>query len=329
MYHEILLSQSARTSGKAFAPLKKLNRDSFDVLVDIEAHQSEGWSATAFAKRSHLSEDTVNAIVDDLVSADFLRHGENGLEVSDDGYRALEPYRVKRAILLAAGLGNRMLPVTEKMPKPLVPVNGTPIIETLIRAIEAKGIEEILIVTGYLNECFDSLKQKHPHIKFLHNDKFTKENNISSAWLARDYFDNAYVLEADLFLRNPDLIRRYEYSANYLGIPMEKSDDWYFATTNGRITKLALGCGHPCYQMVGISYWPQTAGLQFAVDVQRLYKTEKGKQQFWDEVALNEYNANYDIRVRECTASDITEIDSVKELAAIDPQYKSYLKETK
>ena len=252
----------------------------------------------------------------------------NNWKVTAEAYRFLEPYRVKRAILLAAGLGNRMAPVTEKLPKPLVPVNGIPIIETLIRAIEAKGIEEILIVTGYLSNCFTPLQKAHPRIKFICNDKYASENNISSAWLARDYFSNAYVLEADLFLRNPDLIRRYEYSTNYLGIPMRSSDDWVFKTEGERITGWGLGCDHPCYQLVGISYWPTSAGLQFAEDVERVYATEAGKRKFWDEVALNEYNDHYDIRIRECRASDITEIDSIEELAAIDPQYKIYLKET-
>ena len=125
------------------------------------------------------------------------------------GYAALEPYRVKRAVFIAAGFGSRLVPITLNTPKPLVRVNGTRMIDTLLDAVIAAGIEEIYIVRGYLGEQFDQLLYKYPGIKFIDNPLYNEANNISSALLARHLLKNAYVLEADLFLYNPELITKY------------------------------------------------------------------------------------------------------------------------
>ena len=67
---------------------------------------------------------------------------ENGTATPDD-LQALEPYRAKRAVLLASGFGSRMLPITINTPKPLVNVNGKRIIETILDALLAIDVTEI------------------------------------------------------------------------------------------------------------------------------------------------------------------------------------------
>ena len=84
-----------------------------------------------------------------------------------------------------AGLGGvRLVPITLNTPKPLVRVNGVRIIDRLIDACHAAGIEEIYIVRGYLAELFDQLLYKYPNIRFLENPKYTEANNIGSALIA-------------------------------------------------------------------------------------------------------------------------------------------------
>ena len=82
-----------------------------------------------------------------------------------------------RAILLAAGIGSRLRPLTLETPKPLIQVKGEPIIERQIKALNDVGITDILIVTGYLNKKFEYLKEKYG-VKILNNDKYDKYNNI-------------------------------------------------------------------------------------------------------------------------------------------------------
>ena len=69
--------------------------------------------------------------------------------------------KVENAIIMAAGLGTRMRPLTNTIPKPLVKVNGHRMIETIIQGLNKNGISDITIVTGYLADKFNFLKDKY------------------------------------------------------------------------------------------------------------------------------------------------------------------------
>ena len=118
-------------------------------------------------------------------------------------------------------------------------MNGKRIIDSLLDAIVGVGITEIYLVRGYLSEQFDQLLAKYPTIKLIENPFYNEANNISSVMCARSHLQNAYVCEADLLLYNPDLIKKYQYSTNYLGVPVEKTDDWCFTCKNGYISKMS------------------------------------------------------------------------------------------
>jgi len=251
---------------------------------------------------------------DELTSANLL--GKLGPE----DLRALEPYRVRRAVFLAAGFGSRMVPITINTPKPLIRVKGIRIIDTLLDAVHAAGIEEIIIVRGYLGEQFDLLKYKYPNIKFVENPLYNEANNISSVLCARDMLRNAYVIESDLLLYNQKLITKYQYVSNYLGAPAEHTDDWCFETRNKVITRIKVG-GQNCHHMFGISYWNQTDGAKLAEHIKQAYGMPEGKKLYWDEVALKYFIDDYKIEVRECTFDDIVEIDTFNELKTLDESY--------
>ena len=293
-----------------------LTRKQFDVLVYIEK-TAEKKSQREIAEVTGISIGTVNKILSELNELKLVESGK----ITQKGYEALEPYRVKRAIFIAAGFGSRLVPITLNTPKPLVRVNGVRMIDTLLDAVIAAGIEEIYVVRGYLAEQFDQLLYKYPKIKFLENPLYNEANNISSAMLARHLLQNAYVLEADLVLSNPDIIQKYQYTSNYLGVPTDYTDDWCFETKNKIITKVKVG-GNDCHHMYGISYWDEESGKKLYDDVKKIYEMPGGKERYWDEVPLRYCIDNYKVEVRECTFNDIVEIDSFNDLKKIDPIYR-------
>ena len=221
---------------------------------------------------------------------------------------------------MAAGFGKRLVPVTLKTPKPLVKINGKRIIDTLLDAVVAAGIKEIIIVRGYLKEQFDVLLEKYPDIKFADNDQYNEANNISSVMCVRHLLKNAYILESDLWLSNPALVTKYQYASNYLGVPAEKTDDWCFETDNGIITKVKIG-GENCRHMFGISYWDENDGERLSGHVKEAYESPGGKDLYWEEVSLKRFKNEYKIRVRDCSFDDITEIDTLEELIRLDGSY--------
>lgn len=294
----------------------ELTYKEFEVLTTIEK-EKEKLSQRKISELTNLSLGTVNKIITDLLMEGLIN--EDNM-ITDKGLEKLSPYRVRRAIFLAAGFGSRLVPITLNTPKPLVLVKGKRMIETLLDACVKSEIEEIIVVTGYLSEQFEVLLKKYPNIKFVKNDIYNEANNISSAYLVRDKFDNAYVLESDLYLYNQDLIRKYEYRSNFLGMKVDVTDDWCFESKNGIITKQKVG-GYDCHQMYGISYYSEADSKQIEKDIAEVFMSPGGKEKYWEQVILDVRKNNYKIAVRECNKGDIIEIDTFNELKQIDSIY--------
>ena len=179
----------------------ELTRKQFDIL-EILATTQTSLTQRELEKRTGHSLGTINRVMKELTEAGLISNGT----ITNDGVNALEPYRCKRAVFIAAGFGTRLVPITFNTPKPLVRVHGVRIIDRLIDACLGAGINEIYIVRGYLGELFDQLLYKYPMIKFLENPVYNEANNISSSLVARYMLSNAYVFEADLLISNPSMM---------------------------------------------------------------------------------------------------------------------------
>ena len=300
-----------------------LTRKQFDVINVIEEMQ-EKVSQRELSEITGYGLGTINKVWKELIELGYI---ENGI-VSAKGVEALEPYRVKRAVFIAAGFGSRLVPITLNTPKPLVRVHGKRIIDGLLDAVVEAGIEEIIIVRGYLSEQFDQLLYKYPMIKFIENPSYNEANNISSAMCVRYMLKNAYVFEADLLLYNPKLIKKYQYSSNFLGVPVERTDDWCFTTKNGIIQSQQVGgelirktTSQGLFQEIGISYWSSQDGARLAEHIEKVYNMPGGKERYWDQVPFAYFREDYQVEVRECSFDDIVEIDTFRELKAIDKTY--------
>lgn len=292
-----------------------LTRKQFDVLEKM-AIQTDSYTQRDLERLTGHSLGTINRVIKELTDLGFVSNGA----ITEAGLNALEPYRAKRAVFIAAGFGSRLVPITFNTPKPLVRVKGTRIIDHLLDACLEAGIEEIYIVRGYLAEQFDQLLYKYPTIRFLENPVYNEANNISSSMIAKELLSNAYVFEADLLLSNPKIITKYHYTSDFLAIKKDRTDDWCFEVKDKVITEEKVG-GEDCWQMVGISYWNEEDGKKLANDIPEVYAMPGGKERYWEQVPLVYKKKNYAVEVRECFDEDIVEIDTFKELKQIDPTY--------
>lgn len=292
-----------------------LTRKQFDIL-SILAEEKGTLSQRQLGEKSGHSLGTVNRVMQELTELQYVTEGE----ITGAGISALEPYRAKRAIFIAAGFGSRLVPITFNTPKPPVRVHGQRIIDGLIDACLDAGINEIYIVRGYLAEQFDQLLYKYPMIRFLENPVYNEANNISSAMVARYMLSNAYVFEADLLISNPKIITKYHYTSDFLAIKKDRTDDWCFIVKDGVIVEEKVG-GLDCWQMVGISYWNEEDGHKLSDDIKMTYEQPGGKERYWEQVPLVFCKKHYKVEVRECQENDIIEIDTFRELKAIDKTY--------
>lgn len=295
-----------------------MNYNQFKILVFLEKNNKNTKNSQRdISKSLNISLGTVNKVINDLKKINLI---DEELFLTKAGLEALEPYRVKRAIFFAAGFGSRLRPITLNTPKPLVRVHNKRIIETLLDACVEAGIEDIVVVRGYLKDEFNILLNKYPNIKFVDNEFYSEQNNISSAYVAKDYLCNCYILESDLYLTDSNLIQKYEYNTNYLGKYVEKTDDWCFETKNKKIIRYKHG-GNNCHHMYGVFHLTEEDSIKFKRDLEDFYNNVPGaKDCFYDDIALNYYKDKYDVVVRECE-DGIVEIDSFNELKEIDSAY--------
>jgi len=293
-----------------------LTRKQFDVL-EVLIDATEKVSQRELAEKAGFSLGRVNTVLKELDEMGLV----SANRITEKGIAAMEPYKVRRAVILAAGFGSRMIPITLNTPKPLVRVKGSRIIDSCLDALKEAGIEEVYIVRGYLAEQFDQLLYKYPNIKFIENPSYNEANNISSIVCAGELVQNAYIIEADLLVYNKKLIKKYQYASNYLGIPVERSDDWCVSVSGGYITKMTIG-GEKCYQMVGISYWTEGDGKRLFTAARDVFNSPGGRSRFWDQVPLEYCIKDFKVEVRPCKFEDIIEIDTFNELKQLDETYR-------
>lgn len=298
-----------------------MTRYQFELLTFIEKRGQLAASIRMLADMLCISGTAVSRELAKLLEDGLLRERDGLLSVTEAGLAALEPYRVKRAVILAAGFGSRMMPATQDRPKPLVTVNGVRILDTLLDALVEVGITDITIVRGYRKDAFDALLEKYPFLSFVDNDDYDKTNNISSAMLVLDKLDGCYLCEADLYITNPEIVTKYQYCSNILGSYALETDDWCFDMDQGAITNYRKG-GAYCYNYYGISYWTPRDCARLRSDFARVYTQEPGgKDYFWEFIPLILCRERYRVEIRQCRKSDIMEIDNYYELAQLDQSY--------
>ena len=109
---------------------------------------------------------------------------------------------ITTALLLAAGTGTRLQPLTLDAPKCLTEVGGIPILERLVHNLRAQGFERLVVVIGHLGDCIQEFLQQHAgsmRVDYVINPDYRTTNNIYSLWLARQQIREPFLLvESDL-----------------------------------------------------------------------------------------------------------------------------------
>ena len=217
-----------------------------------------------------------------------------------------------RAIILAAGMGTRLRPLTNETPKALVTVHGEPIIERQIGYLREIGIEEIIVATGYLGDKFTYLEQKHS-VDLIHNDKYDIYNNAYTMYLVRDYLQDAYVLEGDVYLTNNFLEREMIHSAYFGGVKEGFSQEWILEfDQEDKVIGITIGDGTG-YIMSGVSYWSRSDGLKIKKKLEKMVEQKDFELLFWDDIVKDNLD-DFDVYIQKIGQNDWFEIDSMQDL---------------
>lgn len=237
---------------------------------------------------------------------------------------AEETHIVKRAIIMAAGIGKRMQPLTFETPKPLVKVNGVRMIDTVVDGLRENGICEIYVVVGHLKEQFFEWG-KEKGVQIIENPYYDTCNNISSLYVAREHLGDCIILDGDQIIYNPAILDPHFPLSGYNAVWCEgETNEWLMDVEDGVVKSCSRSGGSHGWQLYSISRWTAEDGEKLKQHLE--YEFDRGNRQiYWDDVAMFCHLKDYRLGIREMKSSDIIEIDGLDELVAIDHSYQKYL----
>lgn len=201
-----------------------------------------------------------------------------------------------KALILAAGLGSRLAPITNTCPKSLVSVNGMPILLKQIAGLTENGITDITVISGYKGEVLEAaVAEQYPKVQIVRNTEYADTNNMYSAWLGRetmagndflmmnaDVFFDASVIAALLNFKAPNAI------VTDLGVYLEESMK-VIAAEDGRICRISKTISEA--EMLGTSIdvykFSRDGGAAFFAKCEE-YIVSYNDRKKWSEVALND-----------------------------------------
>ena len=216
-----------------------------------------------------------------------------------------------KAIILAAGLGTRLRPMTDNTPKALIKVKDKPLVEYQIEFLKEKGIDEIIVVVGYLYEQFDYLKEKY-NVELVFNDKYAEYNNFYSLYLVKEKLADSYVIDADNYLFK-NMFRADIDRSTYFSVYREDCEnEWFLIYGDDYKVQDIIVDSKAGRILSGVSFWDKETAEKIVSFIDKAYESNEFMNLYWDNMVKDNIE-KLDVYVEELEPNSIYEIDSVKD----------------
>lgn len=290
-----------------------MTKNEFIILYELFKNKAE--SQRELSAACNLSLGTINKGLKVLEEKKFIEN----YSLTQLGKDKLDEYKVDNAIIMAAGMSSRFTPLSYEMPKGILEVKGERIIERQIEQLREGGIEEIILVVGYMKEKFFYLEEKY-NVKIVVNNEYYKRNNNSTLYVAQKYLKNSYICSSDNYF-TINVFEPYVYDSYYSAVHEEGHTDEYCITTNAndKITKVAVG-GENEWIMLGHVYFSKAFSEKFLNILLAEYNNIGVDKMLWEDIYIKHIN-ELDMYIKKYKNDEILEFDSLDDLRLFDSKY--------
>ena len=291
-----------------------LKEKEFDLLIVIKNFPK--LTQRELSCKLDCSLGTVNSTLKTLEEKQLI----NNRVITHKGLKALEPYKVENAVIMAAGMSTRFLPLSYERPKGALKVRGEVLIERQIKQLLDAGISNISVVVGYMKEAFFYLEDMFG-VNIIENQEFSTRNNHSSLYVAAHLLSNTYVCSSDdYFTKNvfePYVFKAY-YSACYFA---GKTNEYCVKTARSskRISEVTIG-GENSYAMLGHVYFDRKFSEKLSQIIAREYNFPDTKDKLWEDLFIDHIK-DFDMDIRRYEDGVIYEFDSINDLKDFDTDF--------
>ena len=219
------------------------------------------------------------------------------------------------AIILVAGMGTRLYPLSKNIPKPLIKINNETFLERQIKFLQQADINNITLVTGYLSQKFQFLKNKY-NINIVYNDKYNIYNNIYSLYLVKNLLDKTYILNGDIYYNNNPFINKFDKTTYISPKKLNFNNEWVISIDkNNKVRNIKISSGKNEYIICAGSYLNKENSLFLKNKLEEIYINKKTlfKTYFWDDIVVNNLKEMDDIYLYPLKDDDIYEVDTLYE----------------
>ncbi len=290
-----------------------INKNEFEMLCAIK--DNPGLTQRELALLLDASLGRVNKVHKGLENAKLVERGT----ITPRGLKELEPYKVENAIIMAAGLSSRFVPISYEKPKGLLTVHGEVLVERQIEMLHEAGIEDIIVVVGYKKELFFYLEEKYG-VEIVVNPDYAKRNNNSTLMRVCEKLGNTYICTSDLYLAASPF-KQYVWKACYFAEYAEgKTDEWCLEIGgSGRITGVSIG-GESSWYMCDLAYFDHAFSERFREILKEEYDEPQTAAKLWEEI-YSDHIGELDMEVCKLERGTIYEFDSLDEMKDFDPLF--------
>ncbi len=269
---------------------------------------NEEKSQRMIAKKTGFSLGSINKAINSLIANGYL---DKNLNISSKCQEYLNLYKPKKAVILAAGLGMRMVPINRDMPKALLKVKDETLIERIIEHLHEVGIYDINIVVGFMKEHFEYLIDKYK-VNLVINNCYLEKNNLYSLSLVSNDLNNSYIIPCDIWCKDNPFSKNELYS--WYMVSNIETNSWVKFTKNMDLQKVSKD--NKGNKMIGISYIGPDIANQLSININNLNEMTENSSAFWEQALFNKNK--FIVKAKVVSEDSFFEINTYEDLRELD-----------